>query len=85
MSLAVYILCAATSIACAVMLLRSYLKTHTRLLLWSSLCFLGLTANNLLLFLDLVIVPDADLSLWRHLATLSGLALLLYGLIWDTR
>lgn len=67
------------------MLLRSYLKTRARLLLWSGICFIGLTANNILLFLDLIVVPDVDLSLWRHIATLSGLVLLLYGLIWDSR
>jgi uncharacterized membrane protein len=84
-SVAVYILCALTSFGCAVMLLRSYLDNRTRLLLWSALCFFGLTINNILLFIDLVIVPDVDLSLWRQLATLCGLALLLYGLIWDTQ
>ena len=85
MSVAVYILCALTSLACALMLLRSYLRNRTKLLLWSSLCFIGLAINNILLFVDLVMVPAVDLSLWRHLATLGGLALLLYGLIWDTR
>ncbi len=85
MLVAVYILCAATSLTCAVMLLRGYLANHTRLLLWSGLCFIGLTINNVLLFVDLVIVPTVDLSFWRHLATLFGLALLLYGLIWDSR
>lgn len=85
MSFAVYILCAATSLTCAVMLLRSYLKTRARLLLWSGLCFVALTANNVLLFVDLIVVPNVDLSLWRHIATLSGLVLLLYGMIWDTR
>jgi hypothetical protein len=85
MSVAVYILCALTSFGCAVMLLRSYLENRARLLLWSSLCFFGLTINNILLFVDLVIVPNTDLTLWRHAATLCGLALLLYGLIWDTR
>ncbi len=80
-----YILCAATSFSCAIMLFRSYLANHTRLLLWSGLCFVGLTFNNVLVFVDLVMVPDVDLSFWRHLATLCGLAFLLYGLIWDAR
>lgn len=85
MSKAVYILCAATSLACAVLLLRYYLKNRTRLLLWSGLCFVGLALNNILLFVDLVVVPTVDLSLWRSLATLVGLAFLLYGLILDSR
>ncbi len=54
-------------------------------MLWSGLCFVALTANNVLLFVDLIVVPNVDLSLWRHIATLSGLVLLLYGMIWDTR
>lgn len=82
---AVYILCAATSLACAVLLLRGYLKNRTRLLLWSGLCFVGLALNNLLLFIDLVVVPTVDLSLWRGLSALAGLLLLIYGLVWDSR
>jgi hypothetical protein len=59
------------------------MANRTRLLLWSSLCFIGLAVNNILLFIDLVLVPNIDLFLWRQLATLCGLVLLLYGLIWD--
>lgn len=85
MSFAVYILCALTSLACAVMLLRSYARTHSRLVLWSGLCFVGLTLNNVLLFADLIVFPNIDLSLCRHLTALGGLLLLIYGLIWDSR
>ena len=85
MAEAVYLLCAATSLACAVLLLRAWLTGRQRLLLWSSLCFVGLAANNVLLFVDRVILPTTvDLSLYRSLAGLLGLAILLYGLIWDT-
>lgn len=80
---AVYILCAATSLACAGLLLRGYLRNRTRLLLWSSLCFIGLALNNILLFVDLVIIPDTNLSVWRSIAALVGISLLIYGLIWD--
>lgn len=79
----VYALSGITSLACAVLLLRSYARNQTRLLLWSSLCFFGLALNNFLLFIDLVIVPEIDLLIWRNMAALLGLALLLYGLIWD--
>lgn len=79
----VYALSGITSLACAVLLLRSYARNQTRLLLWSSLCFFGLALNNFLLFIDLVIVPELDLLIWRNMAALLGLALLLYGLIWD--
>ena len=80
----VYILCGLTSLTCAVLLLRGYVKSKMRLLLWSGLCFLGLTANNVLLFLDKIIFPEADLSLWRTGTALVGVLLLLWGMIWDS-
>jgi len=54
------------------------------LLLWSALCFAGLTLNNALVFVDLVILPQIDLRLIRLLAALGGMALMLYGFIWDS-
>lgn len=80
----VYVLCAATSIVCAVLLLRGYLANRTTLLLWSSLCFVGLALNNALLFVDLVIVPDVDLHYVRNVVALVSLMVLIYGLVWDT-
>lgn len=86
MAEAVYLLCAATSTACAVLLLRASLRQRTRLLLWSSLCFAFLALNNTLLFVDLIIVPDTlDLSIWRSITALVGVGLLLFGLIWESR
>ena len=84
MAEAVYLLCAATSGACALLLLRAYHRTGTRLLLWSSLCFVGLTLNNALLVVDLIMVPDVDLSTWRLVPAVAGVALLLYGLVWES-
>lgn len=81
---AVFLLCAATSLACAVLLLRGYARNRVSLLLWSSLCFVGLAVNNVLLVVDLVVVPGRDLSLVRHLSALSALALLVFGLVWDS-
>ena len=80
----VYGLCALTSLACAVLLLRGYRETRVKLLLWSGLCFLGLAANNVTLFVDVRIVPDLDLSVWRSIPAIVGIGLLLYGLIWDS-
>ena len=80
----VYILCALTSLACAVLLLRKYGQSRVRLLLWSGLCFLGLALNNTLLFIDLRVVPAVDLSIWRSVPVVLGLGVLLYGLIWET-
>ena len=79
----VYLLCTVTSLACAVLLARGYLRSRARLLLWSALCFAGLTLNNLLLFLDRVVFPGVDLSLARGLTAVIGISFLLYGMIWD--
>lgn len=84
MATLVYALCALTSLACAWLLMRGYLRTRVRLLLWAGLCFAGLAANNVVLFVDFSVVPDVDLSLWRTLPALVGIVLLLYGLIWET-
>lgn len=83
MALTVYSLCAITSLICATLLLRSYLANRTPLLFWSSLCFFGLALNNILLFIDLVVVPTIDLSLYRAFCALAAIAVLLIGLIWD--
>lgn len=83
MAEAVYLLCAVTSVACAVLLLRAYLRTRTRLLLWSGLCFAGLALNNVVLVVDLIVVPDTDLSTWRLVPAAAGMVLLVYGLVWD--
>jgi hypothetical protein len=86
MAEAVYLLCAATSVACAVLLLRGYARQRTRLLLWSSVCFALLALNNTLLFVDLIIIPEAvDLSIWRSVTALAGIAVLLFGLVWESR
>ncbi|MFZ5890720.1 MAG: DUF5985 family protein [Myxococcota bacterium] len=81
----IYLLCTLTSILCAVLLIRSYRRTRTVLLLWSSLCFVGLALNNMLLFTDLYIVPHIDLELWRTSTGLVSLSLLLFGLVWEAR
>lgn len=81
MATAVFGLCAATSIVAALLLLRGYWSSRTRLLLWSSLGFLGLAANNVVLFVDKVVVQDVDLLLLRNSVGLLGLALILYGLV----
>lgn len=85
MSAIVYSLCAATAAVCAYMLLKGYQSQRYRLLLWSGLCFLGLTLNNLFLVLDKIILPDVDLSVWRLSIALIAMMILLYGLIWDTQ
>ena len=79
----IYILCALTSLGCALLLWRSFRRTRARLLFWSGLCFAGLFLNNLLLFVDLVVAPNVDLAVPRALVALATLALFIYGLIFD--
>lgn len=79
----VYGLCAATAAVCAFLLLNGYRRQNYRLLLWSGLCFTGLTLTNLALVLDKVVFPDVDLSLLRTSLALAAMTVLLYGLIWD--
>jgi len=83
MASVVYALCALTSALCAVLLLRTYVTKPARLLLWSSLSFIGLALNNALLFVDLVMVPTVDLSLFRNLTAAGAVMAMLLGLIWD--
>lgn len=78
----VYVLCALTSLACAVLLLRGYFRGRVRLLLWTGLCFVGLFLNNALLVVDSR-TPAIDLSVWRSLPAAAGLVLLVYGLVWE--
>ena len=82
-ALDIYVLCALTSLACAVLLLRGYARSRQRLLLWSGLCFVGLALNNVLLIVDVRVVPAMDLSVIRMLPALAGVALLIYGFVWD--
>jgi hypothetical protein len=80
---AVYLLCFATSSACAYLLARSYRRTSARLLLWSALCFLLLAVNNLMVILDLLVLPQVNLGLARLGVSLAALLVLLFGFVWD--
>ncbi len=81
----VYSLCFVMSALCALLLVRSYRRQRSTLLLWSSLCFVGLAVNNLLLVLDLLVVHSVDLSLPRQITALVALGLLVVGLIREVR
>ena len=61
----IYILCAATSLIAAGLLLRQYRASRTPLLLWSFVGFLGLAGNNVLVYIDLVVVPSINLAVIR--------------------
>lgn len=78
----VYLLCLLASAICAFLLVRSYVRQRTPLLLWSAACFVFLALNNLLVVVDLLILPTAvDLTPLRALASLIGVGALLYGFI----
>jgi hypothetical protein len=81
---AVYLLATLTSLLCAFLLIRGYARGRKRLLLWSGLCFAGLTVSNALVFVDLVVLPDIDLYRWRLATAALAMLILLYGLIWDS-
>lgn len=82
---AVYLLCAATALACALLLLRGYRRSRARLLLWCALCFALLVAENVILFVDLEVVSaTTDLLPVRRSLGLGGVSVLLIGLIWDS-
>jgi hypothetical protein len=81
----VYILCAATSLFCAALLLRSYRSQRSRLLLLSTLCFLGLAINSTVLVIDLMVLPDIDLRPLRVVPAFVAILGLLLGLIWESR
>jgi hypothetical protein len=80
----VYALCLLTSVVCTVLLVRSWLASRARLLLFSALCFGLLALNNLFVVADMVILPDYDLTLPRQFSVLAALGVLLYGFIWET-
>ena len=79
-----FLLAAITSFACMALLFRGYARTGVRLLLWSALCFIFLTANNVLLFVDTIVFPtQMDLRSYRLGTALAGIACLLYAFIWE--
>ncbi len=81
---AVYVLSLVTCVACAMLLVRSYLQSRARLLMWSAACFALLSINNLLVVIDLLLLPDSNLVPLRHLAALAAVSVLLIGFIWES-
>jgi hypothetical protein len=81
----VYVLCAGTCLFCAVLLLRGYRQSRVTLLFWSGLCFVGLMIDNIMLYVDLVVVPDVNLAIWRKLPGFIATVLLVFGLVWESK
>jgi hypothetical protein len=81
----IYGLCLAASAGCAGLLGRAYLRTGTRLLLWTAISFCFFALNNLVLVVDMLLLPDLDLWAWRQASAGAGLAVLLFGFVWEMR
>lgn len=81
----IYVLCAVTSLACAILLMRAFRRSRSRLLLWSGACFALLAANNGLLVVDLMVAKQVDLAIYRSATALAAVLILLVGLIWEQR
>jgi hypothetical protein len=80
----IYVLTCLVTLVCAVLLLRGYARTRRRLLLWSGLCFVGLTLTHLFTVMDFLVLPKTDLFTYRLGSTAVAMVLLLYGLIWES-
>ncbi len=78
-----YIMCALTSLLCAVLLLRGYYRSNCKLLIWSALCFFGFFVENTLIFVDISLLPLIDLSLWHCLIAFVSVFIFLNAMIWE--
>lgn len=85
MAPALYIATCLTTLLCAILLLRAYVNVRRRLLLWSGLCFVGLTISNLFVIADLVVFPRIDFYTYRLGSAAVAMAFLLYGLVWESQ
>jgi hypothetical protein len=79
----VYSLCFLTSAVCAGLLLVSYFRTKSRLLLWSAISFVCLAINNFFVLGDMILFPDVNLIPMRYIAALAAICSLLYAFIWE--
>jgi FtsH-binding integral membrane protein len=84
MGVIIYSACMLTALLCAFLLFRAYRRSRHRLLMWSGLCFAGLTLNNLFLVLDKLVFPEIDFAIARSITALFAMTVLLFGLIWDS-
>ncbi|MEO8464459.1 MAG: DUF5985 family protein [Gammaproteobacteria bacterium] len=85
MAAIVYVLGAASTLLCSVLLFRQYRAGRHPLLLWSGLCFAGLTITNVFVFVDLTMLPEIDLHLLRLAVVAVSLCLLAFGLVRESK
>lgn len=83
MALALYIITILVTLVCAVLLLRAYVRVRRGLLLWSGLCFVGLTIDSVLVLADMMLFPSLDLFTWRLASVAVSISLLVFGMIWE--
>lgn len=83
MAAALYIITILVTLSCAVLLLRAYARVRRGLLLWSGLCFVGLTVDSVLVLADMLLFPSLDLYTWRLASVALSVSLLVFGMIWE--
>jgi Family of unknown function (DUF5985) len=81
----VYFLCFGSSALCAFLLVSAFQRQGEKLLLWSSVCFCLLALNNLLVFVDIILLPNIDLTSLRSVTALAAILVLLYGFVWESQ
>ena len=54
-------------------------------LLWTGVGFVGLCLNNVVLIIDRLVLPDIDLTVARTLPIVLGMAVMVFGLIWEEK
>jgi hypothetical protein len=84
MAAASYIFGMLVTLLCGLLLARGYRQSRQRLLLWSSICFLGLSLHSGLIFMDLILLPHTDLHVVRRAVVAVSMIVLIFGLIWDS-
>ena len=85
MAISLYVLTIHTTLSCSILLLRAYARVRRALLLWSGLCFIGLTLDSVLVLVDLTMFPSLDLFTWRLGSAAIAVSLLVFGMIWERR
>jgi len=80
---AIFLGCALTSLACAGLLFRGYLRSRVRLLMWSSFCFAGMALHNLLRLVQVLMDQPQGAAWMAMLPALVGVLFLLFGFIFD--
>lgn len=86
MSEIIYSLCLLTSALCFGLLWRGWRQSRSGILFWSALCFAALSANNLLLVIDKILIPVRESLIAGRLGmALLAVGLLLWGLIFEER